>query len=114
DDRDFNLWEMIPQVNQDLDASRDLFKFVACLQEVVDLLLCDVDRWTDIIDVDVAEERYLDQMLIGLGNPFSFAAELEVIDKRRLVRVLVGMYRLKGTARGIRDAIRFFLGLEVE
>jgi phage tail-like protein len=81
---------------------------------VVDLLLCDVDRWTDIIDVDVAEERYLDQMLIGLGNPFSFAAELDADDKRRLIRVLVGIYQLKGTARGIIDAIRFFLGIEVE
>jgi phage tail-like protein len=106
------LWRWIPQMNRDRDVTRDLYKFIACLQEVFDLLLCDVDRWTEILDVDVAAERYLDQMLIGLGNPFAF--DLTVEDKRRLIRVLVDVYRSKGTKPGIISVIRFFLGIEVD
>lgn len=109
--RRFELWKMIPQMNRDDDSSRDLYKTIAVMQEVVDLLLCDVDEWTEILDVDVAAERYLDQMLIGLGNPFSF--DLDVGEKRRLVRSLVDVYRLKGTGSGIIAVVRFFLGLEV-
>jgi hypothetical protein len=51
-------------------------------------------------------------MLGELGDPFAF--DLSVVDKRRLLNVLVAMYREKGTTRGIVNTIRFFLGLEVE
>lgn len=110
--RRFELWLMVPQMNREQDVSRDLYKTIAVFQEVVDLLLCDVDRWTDILDVDVAAERYLDQMLITLGNPFAF--ELDEGSKRRLIRTLVDMYRLKGTKAGIISVVRFFMGLEID
>lgn len=75
------------------------------------MILCDVDRWTDIVDVDVAAERYVDQMLVGLGNPFDF--DLSLDDKRRLAKTLVKIYQRKGTTIGIVDVVRFFLGLDV-
>lgn len=109
-ERTFDLWKMLPRLNRDEDTTRDLFKFISVLQEPIDLLLCDIDRWTDILDVDRAAERYLDQMLITLGNPFEF--DLDVVQKRKLVRVLVEIYQLKGTAVGLINAIRFFLGIE--
>lgn len=110
--RRFELWRMIPAENRRQDVTRDLYKLLAVLQEVVDLLLCDVDRWTEILDVDVAAERYLDQMLIYLGNPFEF--DLSADEKRRLIRTLVEMYQRKGTRVGIVSVVRFFLGLEIE
>jgi phage tail-like protein len=55
---------------------------------------------------------YVDLMLLDLGNPFPL--DLSLVDKRRLLNVLLGIYREKGTASGIKNAIRFFLGLEVE
>ena len=94
------------------DETGDLRNFLACLQEVTDLLLHDIDRFSDILDPDIAPEPYLDIMLVDLGNPFAF--DLSAVDKRRLLNVLVAIYREKGTAAGIRNAIRFFLGLEVE
>lgn len=110
--RSFDLWGMIPEFNRRNDATKDLARFIAVCQEVVDLLLCDIDRWTEIIDVDIAAERYLDQMLILLGNPFKF--DLSPDEKRRLIRTLVEIYQLKGTKVGIISVIRFFLGIEVE
>ncbi len=111
ENRRFELWRMLARINRDEDVTRDLFKFIAILQEPVDLLLCDVDRWTDILDVDIAAERYVDQMLIELGNPFDF--DLTLTQKRKLVRILIAIYRQKGTAVGIINVIRFFLGLTV-
>jgi phage tail-like protein len=109
--RRFRLIEKIQPFHVTADATGDLRKFFWCLQEPLNLLFRRIDRWTDILDPDVAPEPYLDAMLVELGNPFTFA--LEVDDKRRLVRILVSIYRAKGTAQGIIDAIRFFLGLEV-
>jgi phage tail-like protein len=110
--RAFDLYRFLPEINRREDETGDLRRFLACLQEVTDLVLVDIDRFPDILDPDLAPEPFLDLMLGELGNPFAF--DLSEVDKRRLLNVLVAMYREKGTARGITNAIRFFLGLEVQ
>lgn len=114
--RDWNLFELLPEFNRDEDLSgtRDLLRFMNALQEVNDLQLFDIDGWVEIFDVDAAEERYLDALLVGLGNPFPFVEELSETDRRRLTRVIVDMYRQKGTIPGVQNVIRFFLSIEVE
>jgi phage tail-like protein len=109
--RRFQLWEMLPKHNRRDDETGDLRRFIACLQEVVDLLLAGADAWPDIFDLERAPEGFLEAILQDLGNPFPF--ELDTLGKRRLASVLVEMYRQKGTAKGIRNAIRFFLGIDV-
>ena len=110
--RRFDLWAMLPKHNRRDDTTGDLKRFIACLQETLDLLLAEVDRFPDLFDLERAPETFLDAILADLGNPFPF--ELDVLGKRRLASVLVEMYRQKGTAAGIRNAIRFFLGIDVE
>ena len=110
--RAFDLYRFLPELNRREDETGDLRRFLACLQEVTDLLLHDIDCFPDLLDPDLAPEPVLDLMLGELGNPFAF--DLSVVDKRRLLNVLVAMYREKGTARGIVNAIRFFLRLEVQ
>jgi phage tail-like protein len=109
--RRFDLWRMLPKHNRRDDQTGDLFRFIACLQETTDLLLADVDRWPDIFDLERAPEAFVDLILRDLGNPFPF--ELDAMGKRRLASVLVEMYRQKGTAKGIQNAIRFFLGIDI-
>lgn len=109
--RSFDLLRFLPDMNVGEDASGDMRRFVACLQEVTDGLLHDIDRWTDILDPDVAPRGFLRAMLADLGNPFTFP--MTELDERRLVRVLVPIYQLKGTEPGIVNAVRFFVGLEV-
>jgi phage tail-like protein len=64
------------------DHTGDLFRFIACLQEVTGLLLANVDRWPDIFDPERAPEAFVDLILRDLGNPFPF--ELDAMGKRRL------------------------------
>jgi phage tail-like protein len=110
--RAFALWSLLAEMNRREDQTDDLQRFVACLEEVLTLLLADVDAFTDILDPDLASDAVLDLMLGELCNPFSF--ELSEADKRRLIDVLVDIYRQKGTAAGIKNAVRFFLGIEVD
>ena len=110
--RRFDLWTMLPGHNRRDDATGDLHKLIACFQEVTDLLLADIDRFPDLFDLERAPESFLDRMLEDFGNPFPF--ELDELAKRRLLSVLVPMVQEKGTAKDIRNAVRFFLGLEIQ
>lgn len=110
--RDFDVLTMVPLINRREDDSRDLERFLKILRDPLLLHLDSVDRWTDILDIDLAPEDFLDLILRDLGYPFDIA--LTEINKRRAATVLVNMYREKGTVPGIKDAIRFFLGYECD
>lgn len=88
--RAFDLYRFLPEINRREDVTGDLQRFLACLQEVTELVLHDIDGFTQILDPDVAPEPFLDLMLGELGSPFPF--DLSVVDKRRLLNVLVAMY----------------------
>lgn len=109
--RRFQLWDFIPDVNKEQDSTRDLRKFINILQEVVNLVLHDIDRFANILDPDLADEQYIDAMLADLGNPFEI--DFSLADKRRLLGVLVEIYRLKGTKPGIESVIQFLMGKTV-
>jgi phage tail-like protein len=124
--RRFELLDFVPRFNMQEDRTAaqggdplnpgtgELRKFLLVLQDVVDVLLCQIDRWTDIIDIDLASEQFLDAILQDLGNPFADCiADLDEDGKRRLTRVLISIYKQKGTEAGIINAVRFFLGLEI-
>jgi phage tail-like protein len=114
-DRDFNIYRQWSDQDRREDVKEGdltLKKFSDCLQDVVDLLLCQIDHFSDIWDPDVAPENFLDAILDNLGNPFPFG--LSVTDKRRLAQVLVQIYKEKGTAKGIINAVRFFVGVTVD
>jgi phage tail-like protein len=110
--RRFRLWEMIPKHNRRQDDTGDLKRFIACLQEVTDLLLSKMDSFVRIFDIERASESFLDLILRDLGNPFVF--DLSALEKARLASVLIELYRQKGTEVGIVNAIRFFLEIEVK
>ncbi len=111
-ERRFSFFRLFPLMNRLEDVTRDLEKFSAVMQDTIDLLLCDIDRFTTLSDIDRAPEPFVDLILLDLGNPFRF--DLDLNKKRRLAKILVDIYRLKGTKVGIIDAVAFFLGLEID
>jgi phage tail-like protein len=111
-ERRFDLWKMLPLYARRSDQTTDLSRFIQCLQEVVDLLLVDIDRMSERLDIERASEQTVELWLRELGNPFDLV--LTDIEKRRLASSLVELYRLKGTEKGLRSAARFLLGIEIE
>ncbi len=111
-ERRFDLWKMLPLYARRSDQTTDLSRFIRCLQEVVDLLLVDIDRMSDRLDVERAPEHVVELWLRDLGSPFDLV--FNDLDKRRLASSLVELYRLKGTEKGLRSAARFLLGIELE
>jgi phage tail-like protein len=109
--RRFDLWSMLARYNRREDTTGELRRLIACFQEVLDLILAEIDRFAEVLDLERAPEEFVDLMLTDLGNPFDFV--LNELEKRRLAAVLVELYRLKGTEKGIRNAARFFLGIEL-
>ncbi len=114
--RNFGHWPMmVPMKNRQEDATRDLERFSNCIQEVLSLLLNDVDRFTEQFDPDTATEDQIDAMLYDMGNPFDLAElMLTPNDRRKLLRFLVDIYKLKGTASGVEGTVWFLLGEQVE
>ncbi len=107
-----DLWSLLPKYNRRSDVTGDLQKFIACLQVPTDELCAEVDRLPEIFDIERAPAWWVDLILQDLGCPFQF--DLDLPAKRRLAAVLAQMYRGKGTAAGIRAAIEFLLGVEIE
>jgi phage tail-like protein len=108
--RRFSLLGMVPQRNRSLDLSGDVQKLIACWQDPVTLLLSRVDRFAEITDIDRCSADCLDALLYDMGNPFPFV--MTDIQKRKLLGVLEDVYKQKGTAIGIINTLRFFLGVE--
>ena len=109
--RDFGLWDMIPQFNKDEDVTRDAEKLVKCLDDVARVLLQDVDRFGNILDPDITPEHVLPHLLEHLGNPFRFIDGLSSERKRAIIPLLVRIYRNKGCASNIEEAIEYFLSI---
>lgn len=110
--RRFSHWlQMIPEKNRIEDLTRDLERFSGCIQEVLNLLLNDVDRFTDQFDPDLANDEVIEAMLYDMGNPFD-TEELGLSgnEKRKLLSYLIDIYKQKGTAQGIESAVLFMLG----
>jgi phage tail-like protein len=105
------------------DESEDQRKFLSMIQEVFNCLWAYADRLQTFVDPTQLpygwEEngtlnwnKYVDRLLDDLGNPFNITMSLAT--KRKLVLILVALYKQKGTSYGIVNAIRVILGIEVE
>lgn len=108
--RKFSLWDFIPDKNKREDTSRDLERFVRCLDEPVQLMLADVDDFGGILDPIRTRSTVVDFLLSHLGNPFSFATSLSLQKRRDLIYTLIPAYKSKGTAKAIEDIVLFITG----
>lgn len=110
----FNMVDFMPDENLEQDTSRDLERFLRVIDEPLQLLLCDVDEFTTIMDIDLIDKRNLGALLDHLGVPFSFAPSLSETDQRRLASILVDIYKRKGVEVAIEATVNFLLGFEID
>lgn len=112
DCRRLDIYSMLPNMNRREDITEDLRKFCDVIQDWADQAFYSIDCFSDIYDVERAPIEFIDAMLFELGNPFG-CVSLTDLEKRRLVPVLVSIYQQMGSNKGIENAIRFLLGIEV-
>lgn len=108
-----HLWDEVGTIHrQDDIGTGELLALFTALQETLDRMIEDVDAFTvDTLDIETMRRDFLPILLWDLGNPFAF--DLTPYEQRKLAGVLVNMYRQKGTCVGIRNAVRFFVGVEL-
>ena len=110
----YTMIEQLPAITRRLDdaGTGDLTKLFTALQEVFDRVLEDVDAFfPDLCEIDRARPEFLDSILFDMGDPFSGLFALTTNEKRKLISVLVQMYREKGTCEGVVNVVRFFTGI---
>lgn len=118
--RELNILDLLPEVARRDDESGDLQAFTDAIQAVLDTdILPKMDGFIDIWDIDRAPDltadgltNFIDVILIGLGNPFTFVQDMTTNEKRRIARLMVAMYKQKGTCPGVGNAIRVLTGFE--
>lgn len=117
--REFDFTKMVP--GQWTRDSEDLEGFLQDLQQSFTDILVDVDRLPDIASIDRAPDGsdpthgstdFVDVLLAHLGNPFDLAFRATTPEKRRLLALLVPLYRQKGTCIGVENAVRVLTGFD--
>ena len=109
-----NLWDLIPVPTQDEDLLHggELRKLTCVLQDVLNVLWHRADSFENLNDPYTAPSKWVDYLLYSLGNPFRFP--LTPLGKRRLISVLIPIYKRMGTEKIIEDVIAFFLGIAMD
>jgi phage tail-like protein len=112
------LIDTLPDIVQiwDNEGTGDLAKFFTAIQEVFERILEDVDSFfLETSDIDKMREEFLDLALYDLGNPF-FAdfPSLSANQKRKLLSILVALYKQKGTCVGLLNVVLFFTGVQLD
>lgn len=111
---EFRLEDQLPRINIRDDDSGDLASFVnEVLQLSLDEAIVDAEKWIDQGDIDVATSNSVDNQLKDLGNPYTVAFGEDINRRRLLVRVLVEIYKTRGTKKSITDVVRAVTGIEI-
>lgn len=106
-----DLWSLFPEADKDEDllAEGQLRRMACVLQDALNLLWHRCDTLLTINDPDTCPRQWVDHLLYTMGNPFVFP--LTELEKRRLIAVLVGIYKRVGTKQVIEDTLAFFTGI---
>jgi phage tail-like protein len=110
-----HLIDTLPSIAVQLDADYgDLEKFFIAIQEVFDRLTEDVDAFFDeLCNIDHIRTDFLDLLLYEFGNPFQGLLPLTNNQKRKLLSLLVALYKEKGTCEGLINAVRILTGIQL-
>ena len=104
---------IIPRIYYDHDPDGIVNLWADLVSLATDTERSWAEKFKTIIDPDTADMQFVDLMLAQLGNPFKNVF-LSDTQKRKLVKLLIPIYRQKGTTRGIVNAARFMTGIELE
>jgi len=97
------LTQLLPSLYRIEDESGDLQSFLNVTAPTLDELKELIDRFPQIFDVDVCEERWLPYLANLVGMPFDGTADPTA--QRRLIKEAVPIYQRKATIPAIRRSL---------
>jgi len=108
------LEKLLPAYNFRIDDSGDLNRVInEIFQPVLDLACAEAERWVEQQDLDTMDSQTINALLRDLGNPFE-AVFGETLNRRKLLaRVLIDIYKSKGSEPALVDVIRAITGIDV-
>ena len=105
-----NLLNELPEFYKE---EEETVKFIEIFEDIATIIESDIEKWTDILDPDTAEEKYLDEMLYEINWTLPFLDE-PVTTKKKIVKIGLLIYQYKGVTDGIRFVIQYLLGIPVD
>ncbi len=114
----FDLCDWFPQVVCDQDPHGDHHRILGIFEDALfgsinqTGLLDDVASLLCLLDPAETPEDFLNLLLLHLG--WNLKIGLSTLQKRKILPILVDLYRIKGTDPGIVEALSRFLGIPVE
>jgi phage tail-like protein len=94
------------------DYTGELTAFLGPLQESFDRIVEDVDAFFgELATIERIRSEFIDGLLFDLGDPLGCLFPLTTLEKRKLARSLVRLYKEKGTCVGLINAVQLFLGV---
>ncbi len=85
-------------------------KLVSIYESAYAQFIRDIKNFPNILSPDLADEKFIDLLFKHLG--FDLNINLGLVRKRKLLKVIVQAYKQKGTAPGIENVIRQFIGVD--
>lgn len=114
DNRVFDVFEMFPRFNRCNDPDNELLHLSRVIQDIFGQILHRIDSFPSVLDPRTAPLATVCDMLSDFGNDNMFTFDMTEAEKRQLVLEIARFQEQVGTEPGMEDAIRFFLGLDVE
>lgn len=107
-----SLLDMIPRLYSDTDADGSFGQFVEAADKVQSDLLEASQKLQTIRTPRLAPKEFLPNIGDSLGNPFPFMTP-ERWQRGNKLEQLAYIYSMRGSKRGIIDAVRYLTGIEI-
>src|SRR5581483_8162437 len=111
------LFQLLPELYKIVDASQGQNVLYTLLVSVMGSFFEDainsIESFATIFNFEKCDPRYLDHLLYQLGNPFDISGFSDN-DKRKIISLLVQIYKQKGTKQGMINATRVLTNLDVD
>jgi phage tail-like protein len=105
------LANYIPSIYLESDTDGSMADFVAAFDDIHNKMLSAAETLPGVNQAQKAPLAFQDHVAAHFGNPFPFMTSERWADGAKAEN-LVCVYSLRGTAKGMQSAIRYFCGVE--